>query len=123
MTFASGTMALTQLVALYGHLVDDGQFDRLDEVFRPDSVVDLGAGVQVAGLAAIQAWLADRPQPRGHFFANVLVSMTSADTAVVRSSGLIVRTDGSLGVVRFTDAAVKTASGWRVARRDISVRP
>ncbi|MGV4980847.1 nuclear transport factor 2 family protein [Streptomyces sp. NRAIS4] len=31
-------LAITELISMHGHLVDDGQLDRLDELFTPDVV-------------------------------------------------------------------------------------
>ena len=34
-------LAVSELIALHGHLVDDGELDRSDEVFTADVVYDL----------------------------------------------------------------------------------
>src|SRR5688572_33420686 len=48
-------LAITEVIARHGHLVDGGDLHRSDEVFDPDAVFDLadfGAGT-VHGLAAL----------------------------------------------------------------------
>ena len=37
-------LAIHQLLALYGHLLDDGEYDRLDEVFTDDAELNSRAG-------------------------------------------------------------------------------
>jgi hypothetical protein len=34
-------LAITELVSLHGHIVDDGDLDRLEELFTSDVVYDL----------------------------------------------------------------------------------
>ena len=48
-------LAIHQLIALYGHIVDERQFSRLGEMFAPTiryDMTDFGAGVLVGPKAA-----------------------------------------------------------------------
>jgi SnoaL-like protein len=119
-------LAIAELVALHGHLVDEGQLDRLDELFTPDVVYDASAFGQepMRGVAAVRSAalaLGDR-NPVAHHVTNVVVTAVDEQTATVRSKGLGVGADGSVGSVTYLDTVVRTDGGWRISRRVINPR-
>lgn len=119
-------LAVTELIALHGHLVDEGQLDRTDEVFTPDVVYDLsdfGQG-EVVGLAALtRAALAlGAANPVAHHVTNVVVEEVAEGRVRVRSKGLGIMADGSCGSVTYEDVVVRTADGWRIGRRRVVAR-
>src|SRR5271169_3954292 len=73
------TLAIHELLALYGHIIDERQWARADELFTPRTVYDMrefGLGV-VQGTAAIRE-LWSRPNaahPLAHHATNILVSV------------------------------------------------
>ena len=76
------TMAIHAMISLYGHLIDDRQFSRLDEIFTQDAVFDLTAygGEKHQGLAAIQRLMLDSDEhPLAHHASNIVV--TADETA------------------------------------------
>ena len=91
-------LAITELIALHGHLVDKGELDRAAEVFTPDVEYDL----------------TDFDQGTGEELADGQVR--------VRSKGLGIRTDGSCGSVTYVDTVVRVGAGWRIARRRLEAR-
>lgn len=119
-------LALHELVARHGHLVDAGDLAALDEVFLPDvvyDVTDLG-GTAMAGLVEVEAAarrLGDG-NPVGHHVTNVVVTSLNEDGARVLSKGLGVAGDGTVGSVDYNDEAVRTADGWRISRRTVRAR-
>jgi hypothetical protein len=119
-------LALHELVARHGHLVDAGDFAAMPEVFLSDvvyDVTDLG-GTTIVGLADIEAAsrrLGDG-NPVGHHVTNIVVTSLDGDTARVLSKGLGVARDGGVGSVVYEDEAVRTARGWRIARRTVRAR-
>ncbi|HEY2221487.1 nuclear transport factor 2 family protein [Actinomycetospora sp.] len=119
-------LALHELVARHGHLVDAGDLAALDEVFLPDvvyDVTDLG-GTAMAGLVEVEAAarrLGDG-NPVGHHVTNVVVTSLNEDGARVLSKGLGVAGDGTVGSVDYNDEAVRTAEGWRISRRTVRAR-
>ena len=119
-------LALHELVARHGHLVDAGEIAALPEVFLPDvayDVTDLG-GTVMAGLAEVEAAsrrLGDG-NAVGHHVTNVVVTSLDGDAARVLSKGLGIARDGSAGSVVYEDEAVRTARGWRIARRTVRAR-
>jgi SnoaL-like domain len=116
-------LSIHELISLHGHLTDDRQHDRLRLLFTDDAAYDVsafGLGV-VRGLDALTELFVQRPgtQPIGHHVTNVVVGAGGADTASVRSKGLAVMADGTAGTVTYDDVVVRTAAGWRIARRTV----
>jgi hypothetical protein len=119
-------LAVTELIALHGHLVDDGALDRLAEVFTPDVVYDLsdfGQG-EVNGLAAVQraALALGAANPVAHLVTNVVIEEAAEGRIRARSKGLGVKADGSCGSVTYRDTVVRVRAGWRISHRKVSAR-
>jgi 3-phenylpropionate/cinnamic acid dioxygenase small subunit len=114
-------LAIHELIALHGHLVDAGEFDRLGELFTDDFAYDvsaLGAGVLEGAEAFTEASRAlGDDNPLGHHVTNVIVTAERDDGATVRSKGIGVRADGTSGSVVYEDVVRRTSAGWRIARR------
>jgi hypothetical protein len=119
-------LAIHELLALHGHLVDAGEFDRLGELLTPDVVYDstaFGAG-EMRGFDTITATsyaLGDR-NPVGHHVTNIIVTEDPDGTVRARSKGIGVYADGTTGSVVYDDVLRRTPDGWRIARRAISPR-
>jgi hypothetical protein len=83
---ADDRVAINDLIAMHGHLMDAGAFERLDELFSAAVVYDLadfGLG-SLRGVAAIRdaaTALGDR-NPVGHHVTNVV--LTELDDHAVR---------------------------------------
>jgi hypothetical protein len=120
-------LAVTELIALYGHLVDAGELDRSAEVFTADVVYDLsdfGQG-EVVGLAALTgaAPALGARNAVAHHVTNTVIEGETADGRVrVRSKGLGVMADGSCGSVTYEDTLVRVAGGWRISHRRVVAR-
>ncbi|MGW1030254.1 nuclear transport factor 2 family protein [Streptomyces sp. NPDC002577] len=119
-------LAITELVSLHGHLVDDGNLNRLEEVFTWDVVYDLtdfGQG-RLTGIAAFReaALALGAANPVAHHVTNVVVTESADGQAQVRSKGLGIKADGSCGSVSYDDIAVRTSDGWRISCRKVSSR-
>ena len=118
--------AITDLIALHGHLVDSGQLDRLDELFTVDVVYDLealGYG-RLTGIDAIRdaaVALGDK-NPVGHHVTNVLITDANGDDVEVSSKGFGVQADGSVGSVVYEDVVRREPQGWRIASRKVLPR-
>ncbi|MFI6405421.1 nuclear transport factor 2 family protein [Streptomyces sp. NPDC050548] len=119
-------LAITELIALHGHLVDEGELDRLDAVFTEDveyDLTDFGQGT-VTGLAElVGASLAlGAGNPVAHHVTNVVIEEATEERVQARSKGLGIRTDGSCGSVTYEDTVVRTGVGWRISHRKVSAR-
>jgi len=120
---AEDRTAITELIAMHGHLVDAGALDRLDEVFTDDvlyDVTDLGAP-PIHGLAAMRdaAYALGDGNPVAHLVTNTVLTETGDQEATALSKGLGVRTDGTCGSVTYEDTLLRTASGWRITHRRV----
>lgn len=118
-------LAIHELLALHGHLVDEGELDRLGEVFTDDVGYDLTplGGDLLNGVEAIRASalsLGDR-NPVAHLVTNTVVAEHGGEVTA-RSKFLGVRRDGSVGSGVYEDVLRPTADGWRVAHRRVSLR-
>ncbi|MGW0229848.1 nuclear transport factor 2 family protein [Actinopolymorpha singaporensis] len=118
-------LAIHELLALHGHLVDDGALDRLGEVFADDVGYDLTpmGGETLNGIQAIRASaldLGDR-NPVAHLVTNIVVAEHDGEVTA-RSKFLGVRRDGSVGSGVYEDVVRRTPDGWRIAHRRVSLR-
>lgn len=122
----SDRLQIHELINFHGHLMDEGEFDRLDELFTKDVVYDVSClgGGQLNGARAVadaaQA-LGDR-NPLGHHVTNVVVTELNGDAARVRSKGLAVLAGGGIGSVVYDDELLRTEQGWRIAVRRVLPR-
>ncbi|HZX03765.1 nuclear transport factor 2 family protein, partial [Kribbella sp.] len=98
MLTADDRWAIAETLALHGHLFDEGELDRLDELFTDDVVYDvteLGSDVLV-GIDAIRdaALRLGAGNPLAHLVTNVVITgIVDEDTATVRSKGTAVLAD------------------------------
>jgi hypothetical protein len=118
MTDTADELALLRLQAVYGHVLDDRNWDALDTVFTDDAVLDFeafGLGC-MNGLAEIRRELPAMRHPRGHHVTNIVVDL-DGDAAVMRATLLVVLDDGTAASGSYRDLAVRTPGGWRISRR------
>lgn len=118
---ADDVVAIQQLMALYGHVVDDGDLDRLGDVFTEDGVFDLSAmtGEIHRGLPAIRAFFAlgAPPHPPSHHTTNVLVVADGA-TVRVRSKWMTIdRASGGMKTGDYADVVVRERGVWLIRER------
>lgn len=123
---ADDRLAIHELIALHGHLVDAGEFDRLDELFAADFTYDVtafGVGVLTGAEAFAEASRAlGDDNPLGHHVTNVVVVAGDEASATVRSKGLGVLADGTSGTVVYEDSVRRTPAGWRISSRTVTPR-
>ncbi len=119
-------LAIADLVALHGHLFDEGELDRLDELFTADVVYDASDfgqepmhGIDAIRLGALA--LGDR-NPVAHHVTNLVISPVDDHTASVRCKGLGVTSDGKSSSVTYIDTVSRTPVGWRIGHRRLQAR-
>lgn len=116
-------IAIQQLLSLYGHLVDEKEWDRLDELFTDDLVfdaTDFGSPVTrgITGPEGIRhSWMTTDQHPLAHHATNVVVTRDEDGTMRVLSKGIGVGGKGRVGSVVYRDIVRKEAKGWRIAHR------
>ena len=91
-------LAIHELIALHGHLVDAGEFGRLGEVFTDDFVYDVSA-LGFGSLAGAEAFTeASRAlgddNPLGHHVTNTIVVAAGDGEVMVCSKGIGILADG-----------------------------
>ena len=115
-----------ELINLHGHLIDEAEFDRLDELFVEDVVYDVSAlgGGQLKGAQAVAdagRALGER-NPLAHHVTNIILTEINGDFARARSKGFAIMMDGSTGSVVYEDELRRTSHGWRIAFRRVLPR-
>jgi hypothetical protein len=114
-------LAIHELLALYGHIIDSREWQRVGELFTATSVYDMsafGLGV-VQGAAAIRE-LWSRPgaaHPLAHHSTNVIIREADDGSVHVLSKGIGVGEGGRVGSVVYRDVVAKGPEGWRFAAR------
>jgi SnoaL-like domain len=126
MTSEGDRVLIHELINLHGHMMDEGRFERFDELFTDDVVYDTTAfgGEELHGAVAIVEAgraLGDR-NALGHHVTNVVVVELLEDQATVVSKGIGIRSDGSAGSLVYEDVVRRTTGGWRIAHRRILPR-
>ncbi|WP_280272192.1 nuclear transport factor 2 family protein [Nocardia wallacei] len=127
MLTAEDKWAIGETISLHGHLFDEGQLDRLGELFTSDvvyDVSDMDYGVLVGIDAIRDAGLAlGARNPLAHIVTNIVITDTEDDdTATVRSKGLAVMSDRSCGTVTYVDTVRRQSDGWRISHRKMLAR-
>lgn len=111
---------ITQLLNLYGHVVDLREWHRMEELFVADAIfdsTDLG-GERVQGRDAILArWKKSRNHPLAHHATNILILQDEDGTVRTQSKGIGVGFKGRVGTITYYDVLRRTEHGWRMAER------
>jgi hypothetical protein len=119
-------LAIHELLAWYGHVIDERWWDELHTVFTPDVVFDasdFGQPVTTSLAALRDHWAGDEAQhPLAHHATNVVVTQDPDGTVRVLSKGIGVGPRGRVGSVTYRDVVVRTPAGWRIARRTPTLR-
>jgi len=126
---AEDRLAIHDVIASHGHVVDDRDWDRLGELFTDDVVFDLedyGYGT-LRGLAAMRelarAGQDDKAQPLGHHVTNIVITGQDRETVRARSKALAVMPDGASGTAVYEDTLRREEQRWRISHRKVTPRP
>jgi hypothetical protein len=111
-------LALHELAALYGDLIDDRDWGGLDRVFTADATFDM-TDIDVApviGLEAIREHMRHSRHPLAHLITNIYVEAGPPVRLHSRVIGIL--DDRRVGSGTYLDLVVRGAEGWRIERRD-----
>ncbi|HYC08425.1 MAG TPA: nuclear transport factor 2 family protein [Steroidobacteraceae bacterium] len=127
MSLDSGDLlAIHQLLALYGHIIDEREWHRVGELFTAGAIYDMAEfGLRVVHGAAAIGELWSRPDaahPLAHHATDILVSEDPDGTVRVLSKGLGLGPGGRVGSVVYRDVVERTPAGWRFAARKGQLR-
>jgi hypothetical protein len=121
---AEDRQAISEILALHGHLFDGGHLSRIGEIFTPGVVYDmsaLGMGtfeeIETIRGAALRLGPGN---PIAHHVTNVVISGEDDGTVTAVSKGLMLMADGTLSSVTHLDTLRRHDGGWRISRRVIS---
>ncbi len=119
-------LAIHELLALYGHLIDQRRWDELDQVFTEDIVFDatsFGRPVTTSLGDLAREWAGNlAAHPLAHHATNIMVSQDADGTVRVLSKVLGVGRNGRVGSGTYQDVVVRTPGGWRLAQRVATLR-
>ncbi len=114
-----------ELIGLYGHLIDEREFSRLDEIFTADAEFDLAGygGVKYQGLPAIiELMMESKEHPLAHHATNIVVEQVVDGRVSVISKGIGVGHKGRVGSVVYKDYLVRLGDQWRISERKVELR-
>lgn len=120
---ADDVIEIEQVIAEYGHIVDNNRWGRAHLVFAQDFVYDFSAfdRPNIYGVAELREALKTR-KVYSHHSTNVSVVETSEGHARVHSKYIGFPSEGFPISGDYVDDFVRTESGWRLVRRSSSVR-
>jgi hypothetical protein len=113
-------LAIQQTLARFSHLYDNLVEERLDLLFTPDVVVEIGvgAGRTVRGIDRARAFREELgPRSPDHQTVDTVVQVDPDGTVRARSRYLAVLADGSVTNGDYLDVLVRTEVGWRISHR------
>lgn len=111
-----------QVLAEYGHVVDDHDWDRAGEVFADDFIFDMGEGhPDLHGIADIVATFKGR-NIYAHHTTNIAITEDADGTVRAHSKLLCFPNEGPPVTGDNYDVLTRTRRGWRIARRRTEIR-
>lgn len=117
---AKDLIEIQMMLGLYGHILDERDWDALDQVFTADVVydaTDFGLGVMRGIPEIVAAWREPFDgHPMAHLMTNVVISEDEDGTVRCRSRHIGPR-PGSVTLLTYFDVVRKTPDGWRLAAR------
>jgi hypothetical protein len=120
-------LAIYELFALYGHVIDERQWSDMDLVFTHDVVYDpsdFGHPVTDNLEDLRNYWMSDESMhPIGHHATNIVITEDPVDGVVrVLSKAIGIGRRGRAGSGVYRDVVVKTSDGWRLSHRRAELR-
>jgi hypothetical protein len=114
---------IEQVIATYGHVVDDNAWDRAHLVFADDFVFDFSefGRPNLHGVAELRAALTGR-KVYSHHSTNIVIQEAEDGSVRVRSKFIGFPNEGPPISGDYRDVFVRTPAGWRLSRRRSSVR-
>lgn len=117
-------LELHELPGRYGDAIDDRDWERLDRIFTDDAVFDL-TDMDIPlleGLPAIKRFMdVDAKHPKTHMMTNIYVDEEGAGVQLYFRI-VALRSGGLSGTASYYDDVIKTANGWRVRHRVVTLR-
>ena len=113
---------IREVLADYGHIVDDHDWDRAEDVFMPDIVFESHNGEMVLnGISDIVATFKGRNM-YAHVTTNTTLRENHDGTVSAHSKFLGFPNEGPPVTGDYRDQLVRTPAGWRLAHRRAEIR-
>ena len=114
---------IEQVIAAYGHVVDDNAWTSAHLVFAENFVFDFShfGRPNLNGVSELRAALKGR-KVYSHHSTNIVIQEVDDDTARVRSKFIGFSNEGPPISGDYRDVFMRTTAGWRLSRRRSSVR-
>ena len=114
---------IEQVIATYGHVVDDNAWDRAHLVFADEFVFDFSefGRPNLNGVSELRAALAGR-KVYSHHSTNIVIQEGDDGVVRVRSKFIGFPVEGAPISGDYRDEFTHTPQGWRLVRRRSSVR-
>lgn len=114
---------IEEVIAAYGHVIDDNAWDRAHLVFADDFVFDFSEfdRPNLNGVDELRAALQGR-KVYSHHSTNIVIQEVDETTARVRSKFIGFPNEGPPISGDYRDLVIRTPGGWRLLRRRSSVR-
>jgi hypothetical protein len=123
---AEDRWAIAETIALHGHLFDNGELDRLDELFAADVVYDLTdlGMAPLRGIDEIRRAALDLGDgnPLAHHVTNITITGVQADCVRTRCKAIVVKADGGCGSATYIDTLRRQDDRWKIAHRTVLAR-
>src|SRR3978361_1413935 len=123
MLTADDIVEITMVLAKYGHVVDDHDWDRAHAVLAEEFVMDLSATGQpdLNGIADVVATFKGRNM-YGHVTGNTVVTEDADGTVRAHSKFIGFPNESGALTGDYHDVLRRTEAGWRLQRRRYEVR-
>lgn len=111
-------LEINNLINSYGHIIDERQWSRMEELFTSDVIFDMADfnGQVLDGLEALrESWKTINRHPLAHHATNILIE-ADGDEVRVLCKGIGLYPD-HVGSTVYRDRLRKTPDGWRIAHR------
>jgi ketosteroid isomerase-like protein len=123
---AEDRCAISETISLHGHLFDEGDLDRLDELFTADvvyDVTDVGMkplhGIDEIRRATLELGAAN---PVAHHVTNIIITSVAGTCVKARCKAIVVKKDGSCGSATYVDTLRREDGRWRLSHRTVLAR-
>ena len=119
-------LAIHELFALYGHIIDERHWSEMELVFTDDvtyDATDFGHEITTSLDALRTHWMSDLSMhPLAHHATNIVISEDPDGTVRALSKAIGVGVKGRVGSGVYRDIVVKTDAGWRLKYRRAELR-
>ena len=117
---AADRVAILEMLALYGHIIDLEEWDKLSRVFTADCVFETCVQGEpiFRGITELRDGFLSLERPIAHLTTNCVVLSVAADRATTVSKWYTISRDPQANRTGdYLDTLARTDEGWRIERR------